>query len=194
MKFLRAAATLVFALLLCSSLPTTALGDTDASTPPATSTPAAEDSSTSTDSPPLADQKSRLEVQQEQFKAMAPFLFVGSIVGVVVGLLFAALMFWKVFTKAGYPGWASLIPIYNMYVLCKIGGKPGWWVLLMFIPLVGIILLLLVCIDIAKNFGQGAGYGVGLFFLGFIFFPILGFGDAQYIGPRGDGLTPLPAV
>lgn len=92
---------------------------------------------------------------------------------------------WKVFTKAGQPGWASIVPIYNAYILLKIAGKPGWWLLLLFIPLVNIVIGIIVAIDLAKSFGKGAGFGVGLAFLGFIFYPILGFGSATYQG-SGD--------
>ncbi len=91
--------------------------------------------------------------------------------------------FWKVFTKAGQPGWASLIPIYNMYVLCKIAGRPGWWIVLLFIPIVSIIVLAVLSIDLAKSFGQGALFGIGLWLLGIIFYPILAFGSAEYQGP-----------
>ena len=97
---------------------------------------------------------------------------------VVVVLMIAAL--WKVFTKAGQPGWGAIIPIVNTYFLCKVAGRPGWWVLLMFIPLVNLIIWIILCIDVAKNFGKGAGFGIGLLVLPFIFFPILGFGSAQY--------------
>ena len=107
---------------------------------------------------------------------------VGGIVAlVVVVLLFAAM--WKVFTKAGQPGWACLIPIYNVYIWCKIVGRPGWWVILAFIPFVNIIIGIILCIDLAKSFGNGVGFGLGLAFLGIIFFPILGFGSSQYQGP-----------
>lgn len=102
---------------------------------------------------------------------------------IIVWLAIAVLMIaamWKVFTKAGQPGWASIIPIYNLYVMCKIAGRPGWWVILMLIPLVNFIILIIVFIDIAKAFGKGVGFGLGLVFLGIIFFPILGFGSAQY--------------
>lgn len=105
--------------------------------------------------------------------------------GVFIILMIASL--WKVFTKAGQPGWASIIPIYNTYVLCKIAGKPGWWVILMLIPFVNFIILILVCLGVAEKFGKGAGFGLGLAFLGFIFFPILAFGDATY-----RGMTPPP--
>jgi hypothetical protein len=91
---------------------------------------------------------------------------------------------YKVFTKAGQPGWACIIPIYNLVILMKIAGKPIWWVILMLIPFVNFIIAILVCISIAKSFGKGTGFGLGLVFLGVIFFPLLGFGDAKYIGPQ----------
>ena len=87
---------------------------------------------------------------------------------------------WKVFVKAGKPGWACLVPIYNIVVLLDIAGKPWWWILLMFIPLVNLVVAILVAVALAKNFGKGTGFAIGLIFLGFIFYPILGFGDAQY--------------
>jgi len=87
---------------------------------------------------------------------------------------------WKTFEKAGQPGWAAIIPFYNYYVMTQVAKKPGWWVLLMLIPIVNIVILILLCIEIAKHFGKDSGFGVGLALLGFIFFPILGFGDAQY--------------
>lgn len=89
---------------------------------------------------------------------------------------------WKTFEKAGKPGWGAIIPIYNVILLLEIAGKPIWWILLMLIPFVNIIIAILVYIDVAKKFGKGTGFGLGLAFLGFIFFPILGFGDARYQG------------
>jgi hypothetical protein len=87
---------------------------------------------------------------------------------------------WKTYTKAGKPGWGAIIPIYNVILLLQIAGRPLWWIVLVFIPLVNLAVLIIVGIDIAKNFGKGAGFGLGLTFLGFIFYPILGFGDARY--------------
>ena len=110
----------------------------------------------------------------------------GSPAGLIVGLLIAVIMIaamWKIFTKAGQPGWTCLIPIYNIYILCKIVGRPGWWVILMFIPFVNFIIGIILCIDLAKSFAKGVGFGLGLVFLSFIFYPILGFGSAQYQGP-----------
>ena len=117
------------------------------------------------------------------------------IVGLLIALLLIVAM-WKVFTKAGQPGWASIIPIYNLYIWCKIVGRPGWWVILMLIPFVNIIVGIILCIDMAKSFGKGAGFGIGLALLGVIFIPILGFGSAQYQGPsaasQGVAVTPPP--
>jgi len=97
--------------------------------------------------------------------------------------LFLLVSYWKVFVKAGQPGWGILIPIYNLYLLLVIAGRPGWWIILYLIPFVNIVIAILVCIDIAKNFGKDAAFGIGLAFLGFIFYPILAFGSAQYQAP-----------
>jgi hypothetical protein len=86
---------------------------------------------------------------------------------------------WKINTKAGQPGWAVLIPIFNMYIVLKVAGRPGWWLILTFIPIVNLVVLV-IPFDVAKRFGKGVLFGLGLLFLGVIFCPILGFGDAQY--------------
>jgi hypothetical protein len=90
---------------------------------------------------------------------------------------------WKVFVKAGKPGWAAIIPIYNVIVLLEICGRPIWWVILLLVPCVNIVVAVFVMIDLAKSFGKDALFGIGLWLLGFIFFPILGFGSSQYQGP-----------
>lgn len=90
------------------------------------------------------------------------------------------------FTKAGKPGWASIIPIYNLIVLVEIVGRPFWWIVLMLIPCVNVIVAILMSLDMAKSFGKGPGFGIGLALLPMIFYPILGFGDAVYQGPVGD--------
>ena len=106
----------------------------------------------------------------------------GGIIGLVV-VVVEIIAMWKVFAKAGQPGWACLIPFYNIYVWCKIVGRPGWWLILMLLPLINFIILVILCLDLAKSFGKGVGFGIGLIFLGFIFMCILGFGSAQYQGP-----------
>lgn len=87
---------------------------------------------------------------------------------------------WKTFAKAGKPGWAALVPIYNVIVMLQIAGRPLWWFLLLFVPVVNFIIMLIVVIDIARNFGKGTGFGLGLFLFAPIFYPVLGFGDAEY--------------
>ena len=125
-----------------------------------------------------------------QGTAPSPF---STIIALLIALLVIVAM-WKVFTKAGQPGWASIIPIYNVYIWCKIVGRPGWWVILMLIPFVNFIILIILSIDMAKSFGKGVGFGLGLVFLGIIFFPILGFGSAQYQGPAAGSLAPGPVA
>jgi hypothetical protein len=113
---------------------------------------------------------------------MIPLLIIQLILTVVV---FAG--WWATFEKAGKPGWAAIIPIYNLVVYLQITGKPGWWVILLFIPLVNLFWIYLIIIlpfELATRFGKSAGFGAGLLFLPFIFFPILGFGDAKYRGSR----------
>ena len=90
---------------------------------------------------------------------------------------------WKVFVKAGKPGWASLTPFYNLFVILQIVGRPAWWLVLMLIPFVNFVVGIIISIDMAKSFGKGTGFGIGLLLLGFIFYPMLGFGDARYQGP-----------
>lgn len=90
---------------------------------------------------------------------------------------------WRIFTKAGQPGWAVLIPIYDGYVMLKIVGRPGWWLILYFIPIVNIVIAIIVAVDLAKSFGQSPAFAVGLILLSFIFYPILAFGDSRYLGP-----------
>jgi len=95
-------------------------------------------------------------------------------IGVMILMVVAM---WRVFNKADQPGWASLIPIYNFYVLLKIGGKPGWWLILMFIPIVNFFVVIATMIGVANRFGKGTGFGLGLTFLTPIFLPILAFRD-----------------
>ena len=95
-------------------------------------------------------------------------------------LLIAA--WWRIFEKAGEPGWAAIVPIYNGLVALKIAGKTMWWILLLLIPVVGIVFGFIVIVSIAKRFGKGVGFALGMIFLFPIFYPILGFGSAKYQG------------
>jgi len=111
-----------------------------------------------------------------QGPGVVPLLVAG-----LLGIVMIAAM-WKVFTKAGKPGWASIIPIYNVIVLLNIAGKPAWWIVLFLIPIVSLVMAILMYVGLANRFGKGGGFAVGLVFLGPIFFAILGFGSAQYQG------------
>lgn len=115
-----------------------------------------------------------------------------------VGLLFSFLLpllialvaiagMWKAFTKAGEPGWAAIVPIYNVYKMIKVSGNEWWWLILFVIPLINFIAAIKISIDVAKAFGQGLGFGLGLVFLSFVFWPLLGFGDYQYQGHVRQG-------
>lgn len=91
---------------------------------------------------------------------------------------------WKVYVKAGEPGWAAIVPFYNNYVLFKIAMGKGILFLLMFVPFVNFIALIIAYVKLAKAFGKGTGFAIGLIFLSPIFMIMLGFGDAQYEGPQ----------
>jgi hypothetical protein len=102
-------------------------------------------------------------------------------------IIIALASLWKLFVKAGKPGWASIVPIYNIVVELEIVGRPAWWVALMFVPFVNLIIAIIVLFDLAKAFGKGSGYAVFMLFLPFIAYPMLAFGDAKYVGVNGQG-------
>ncbi|MFB2596569.1 DUF5684 domain-containing protein [Herbiconiux sp. P17] len=94
---------------------------------------------------------------------------------------------WVTFLKAGRRGWAAIIPIYNIYTLCKVAGKPGWWWIWYIIPIVNIIIGIIVAVNVARNFGKGGAYGFFLlYWLQFIGYPLIAFGNSVYQGPRAD--------
>lgn len=114
-------------------------------------------------------------------------LFAGMGFGIViVYLAFIVLIIaglWKTFEKAGKPGWAAIIPIYNIIILLEIVGKPMIWILWLIIPCVNIVFLVWLYNLVSKSFGKSEGFTVGLLLLGFVFWPMLGFGPATYLGP-----------
>jgi hypothetical protein len=93
-------------------------------------------------------------------------------------LMIAAL--WRIFEKAGKPGWAAIVPIYNFMVMLKIARKPAWWLILLLIPIVNIVALLVLLAALARNFGKGPAFALGLLLLPPIFGPLLAWGDARY--------------
>lgn len=116
---------------------------------------------------------------------IAAIVFIYVLIWLVVAVLGIVAM-WKVFAKAGQPGWAAIIPIYNIYITLKVVGRPGWWLLLLLIPFVNIVVGLIVCMDLAKSFAKSTVFGVvGLWLFSIIGWLMLAFGDAQYVGPAG---------
>ena len=111
--------------------------------------------------------------------AAAILLYVVAIYAILV------IPYWVIFTKAGQPGWPALIPIYSTYILLKVVGRPGWWLILFIIPLVNFVILIIVMNDLSKSFGHGVGFTLGLIFLSIIFLFILAFGSSTYRGPAG---------
>jgi hypothetical protein len=103
----------------------------------------------------------------------------------IAGIVIAGM--WKLFAKAGQPGWAAIVPIYNTYVMTQIVGRPILWFILTFVPCVNLVAMVLIMIDLAKSFGKSTGYAIGMILLPFIFIPMLGFSDAQYSGPSFKG-------
>ncbi len=103
----------------------------------------------------------------------------------VIVAVFELAAWWKIFTKAGHAGWGAIIPLWNLYVLCKIAKRPGWWLILLVIPLLNILFFLIISIDLARQFSKGTGFGVGLWLLSLVFAPILGFGSAVYLEEHG---------
>jgi len=116
------------------------------------------------------------------------------IIGILIYLAVIVIMIaglWKLFEKAGKPGWAAIVPIYNYVVLLEIVGKPVWWIILLIIPIVNIVFIIMVMHALSQSFGKDTGYTIGLVLLGIVFIPMLGFGVAKYLGPAGQpgGLT-----
>jgi uncharacterized membrane protein YhaH (DUF805 family) len=104
------------------------------------------------------------------------FIYLAIVVVAIAGM-------WKTFEKAGKPGWAAIIPIYNIYIMIEIVGKPSIWLLWCILPCVNIVFSIWLINLVSKSFGKEEGFTVGLVLLGFIFWPILGFGSAKYLGP-----------
>ena len=103
-------------------------------------------------------------------------IYLAAIIAIIAG-------WWMIFTKAGEDGWKAIIPIWNILVLLKIVGREWWWIILMLIPIVGFVIWIIVALDLAKSYGRGTGFGIGLIILPYIWSLILGFGSDTYRGP-----------
>jgi uncharacterized membrane protein YoaK (UPF0700 family) len=118
--------------------------------------------------------------------ALAMMIIIPIIIFAVACLVLEIVALWFLFEKAGEPGWAAIIPIYNYLIAIKIAGKPWWWILLLLIPIANLVFYIMILNGLSKNFGKGSGFTVGLFFLRFIFLPILGFGKSTYSGDKSN--------
>jgi hypothetical protein len=108
------------------------------------------------------------------------------IISLVVGQAILGALWWGTFAKAGQPGWAGFIPIYREIILLQITDKPIWWIVFAIVCFpVWIVMYLLVLIELANRFGQGAGFAIGMFCCGIIFIPLLSYGSYEYMGGRG---------
>ena len=126
----------------------------------------------------------------------SPFMTVVYLAIAVLGIV----AMWKVFEKAGEPGWAAIIPFYNQFVLMDIIGRPAWWVLLIpTLPAFGLWVSVIASIDTARAYGKSGAFAILLVLLPFIGYPILGLGASQYKGRLAAGLDdtnfmPAPVV
>ena len=110
----------------------------------------------------------------------------GAIVFIGIYLLIIVAMFaslWKIFAKAGQPGWAGIVPIYNLFVMINIVGLPVWFIVLFFVPCINIFVGLYLTYGLAKSFGKEIGFVILLILLPVVGYPLLAFGDSKYVGP-----------
>ena len=127
-----------------------------------------------------------MEPSNEAMGAAAAGMSIGMILFLVALSVFFIYCWWRIFEKAGKPGWAAIVPIYNYIIAAEAAGKPGWWGIMMLIPFVNIVFGIMIYHGISTKFGQGAGFTVGLVLLNFIFVPMLAFGDYTYDNSGSD--------
>jgi len=137
-----------------------------------------------------------MESYDSSYSSAAAFgaIFGVLLIPVLIISVIVIISYWKIYEKAGKPGWAALIPIYNIIVLLEIVGKPVWWIILFLIPCVNIVFLVWTTNLLSKSFGQSEGFTIGLLLLGVVFYPMLAFGNYKYLGPSAQeagGLNPI---
>jgi len=120
--------------------------------------------------------------------ALATALVIVVLLPIVVAWLAIVAGTWKLFVKAGRHGWESLIPFWILIALCAIAGRPWWWSVAIFVPILNLVFLCALALDIAKAFGKNPLFGIGLFLIPWIMYPVLGFSNARYLGPRSHGV------
>lgn len=115
--------------------------------------------------------------QTESLMGAMAWTYAISAIAAIVGIV----AMWKIFAKAGQPGWAAIVPIYNVIVLLKVINRPWWWLLLLLIPIVDIVFLIIMAVDLGKSFGKGGAWSFFLLILlSLIGYLILAFGKSEY--------------
>lgn len=118
------------------------------------------------------------------FLALGLAILIPIIIFGITILILEIVALWFTLEKAGEPGWAAIIPIYNYLMVIKIAGKPWWFILLFLIPIVNVVIYIVILHGLSKNFGKDGWFTAGLFFFRFIFLAILGFGKSVYSGDK----------
>lgn len=121
----------------------------------------------------------------DTLKLLGVVVVIFMVLVMIASIVFMIAAQWRIFKKAGQPGWACIVPIYSVIVFLRIIGKPWWWMFLLLIPIVNIIYLIWAANLLSLSFGKDEGFTVGLLLAGVVFVPILGFGKATYKGPAG---------
>ena len=112
-------------------------------------------------------------------------IVVAVVVLVALPVMLLVVPTWRIYVKAGEPGWASIVPLFSQYTLCSVVGRPVWWLIFLLIPYVNFVFWLIVAMDLARVFSRSKAFGIGLWLLPFVFLPILGYGSAEYTAPSG---------
>jgi Family of unknown function (DUF5684) len=118
-----------------------------------------------------------------EFAQQDPLITILILAVELIAAVMSVMVMWTIYERAGQPGWASLVPIYNMIVLMNVAGRPAWWFLLMGIPIVNLVIWFMICMDLAVAFDRGIPFAAGLFLVPFVFFPLMAFGEPDYVGP-----------
>lgn len=100
----------------------------------------------------------------------------------MVAIVFYIIVNWKIFTKAGKPGWAALVPVYNVYVMLQIADLGAIYLLLLCLPFINLYAIYKMYVGLARNFGKSDGFGIAMIFFSPILLPVLAFGNATYNG------------
>jgi hypothetical protein len=129
-------------------------------------------------------------LQQPIDQDYTTLLVIGGLISLILALI-SIIVLWTIFEKAGKPGWAAIVPIYNIIVFLDMVGRPRWWLLLTIVPVVNFIIGLILMFDLARVFGKGAGFAIGLILLQPLFLLILAFDNSEYVGVQGPAVSPL---